>query len=86
MELGDAEARIVQFCEITHLRAHALLGEASGHRRDATCCRGAGELAGLPEADEAARHLGGCGSCGHAEPPLLKIQPPRLRRPRSAAP
>jgi len=77
MELGDAEARIVHFCEITHLRAHALLGEASGHRRDATCCRGHGELAARPEAEP---HLGGCGSCGHAEPPLLQIQPAALRR------
>jgi radical SAM protein with 4Fe4S-binding SPASM domain len=85
MELGDVEARVVQFCEITHLRAHALLGEASGHRRDATCCRGRGELAGRPEADAgAAPDVGGCGSCGHAEPRLVQIEPPR-RRPRPPA-
>ncbi len=84
MELGDAEARVAQFCEITHLRAHALLGDGSGHQRDATCCRGTGELAAAPES-ESARHLGGCGSCGHAEPRLVQIQTTRPR-PRSAAP
>lgn len=84
MELGDAEARVVQFCEITHLRADALLGGASGHRRDATCCRGKGELAARPPAEQP---LGGCGSCAHAEPPLLQIQPVALRRrPRSSTP
>jgi hypothetical protein len=79
MELGDAEARVAQFCEITHLRAHALLGEASGHRRDATCCRGKGGLA-AGEDVEPARHLGGCGSCGHAEPGLVQIQRRRTAR------
>ena len=80
LEHGDPEALVARFCEITHLRAHTLLGEASGHRRDATCCRGVGHLASLPDAE---RHLGGCGSCGHApaEAPLLQIG----RRPSRAA-
>ena len=84
MELGDAEARVAQFCEITHLRAHALLGDASGHRRDATCCRGTGELAARPDADASAGPAGSCGSCGHSEPGLVQIQ--TRRRSRSAAP
>lgn len=77
MEMGDPEARIVQFCEITHLRAHALLGEASGHRRDASCCRGRGELAARPDAEQ---HMDGCSSCGHAEEPLLQIERRPARR------
>src|SRR5262249_22632466 len=76
MEMGDLEARVVAFCEITHLRAHALLGEASGHRRDATCCRGKGDLAERPDAE---RRTGGCSSCGHAPSPLLQIERPGTR-------
>ncbi len=31
MEHGDPEAREARFCEITHLRAHAVLGDECGH-------------------------------------------------------
>ena len=40
LELGDACGAVPQFCEITHRRAFALLGAASGHRQDASCCLG----------------------------------------------
>jgi radical SAM protein with 4Fe4S-binding SPASM domain len=68
METGDPEGIIPGFCELTHLRAWAALGERSGHRRDATCCLGKGRLAARPEDEIAARLSGGCGSCGHADP------------------
>jgi radical SAM protein with 4Fe4S-binding SPASM domain len=74
LEHGDAEAMVAHFCEITHLRTHAILGEASGHRRDAACCLG--------RADERAESATspGCGSCGgpSGEPPLIRLQPRRL--------
>lgn len=72
LEHGDPEAVVAEFCEITHLRAWTYLGEASGHRRDATCCRGSGRLASRPDTE---RSLGGCGSCGGppAEPPLIRL-------------
>lgn len=38
METGDAEGFVPQFCTITHLRAFEVMGESSGHRRDASCC------------------------------------------------
>ena len=82
METGDAEAIIPGFCELTHLKAWAVMGEGSGHRRDATCCLGEGHLASRPEDEIEARLTGGCGSCGHADP-----EPPerlvRLERRRS---
>lgn len=68
METGDPEAIIPGFCEVTHLRAWAAMGEGSGHRRDATCCLGDGHLAARPDDEVAARLGGGCGSCGHASP------------------
>ena len=68
METGDPEAIIPAFCELTHLRAHAAMGERSGHRRDASCCLGEGRLASRPEDEIAARLSGGCGSCGHGAP------------------
>ncbi len=74
MENGDPEVAIPAFCEITHLRAHAAMGEASGHRRDASCCLGRG--------GSAAPTVGGCGSCGAApEPPLIQLgrRPERSR-------
>jgi hypothetical protein len=74
MEHGDVEARVVQFCEITHLRAFAAIGDVPGHRRDATCCLGRGGLARQPDAE---RHLGGCGSCGHGgspDPGLIRLE------------
>ena len=57
------------FCEIAHLRAHALMGESSGHREDATCCLGRGTGTALPPAT-------GCGGCGHREsaPALLQVE------------
>jgi radical SAM protein with 4Fe4S-binding SPASM domain len=74
METGDAEALVPQFCEVAHLRAFAALGEAPGHRRDATCCLGSGGEAG----SRRDLHAGsGCGSCGaHVpeRPPLIQIQ------------
>lgn len=80
MENGDPESIVRQFCEITHLRAHAVMGDESGHRRDATCCLGEGRLAAQPDAE---KHLGGCGSCGHssgAQEALIQIKKPsRLR-------
>jgi radical SAM protein with 4Fe4S-binding SPASM domain len=80
MEHGDLEAMVVSFCEIAHLRADAALGSSSGHRRDATCCRGQGRLAALPPEVQALSAGHGCGSCGsHAEttgraPALIQIQ------------
>ena len=68
METGDPEAIIPGFCELTHLKAWAVMGEGSGHRRDATCCLGAGHLAARPQEEIEARLTGGCGSCGHADP------------------
>jgi radical SAM protein with 4Fe4S-binding SPASM domain len=78
MEHGDIEAMVASFCEIAHLRADAVMGASSGHRRDATCCLGEGRLAALP-AEDAAQHLGhGCGSCSSHEatpaaPALIQI-------------
>jgi radical SAM protein with 4Fe4S-binding SPASM domain len=63
MEHGDPEAQVAAFCEIAHERAFATLGEAAGHRRDATCCLGTGRLAPDPSSSRA---LGGCGGCGHS--------------------
>jgi len=83
METGDAESIVPVFCEIAHLRAWASLGEASGHRRDATCCLGGGRLASRPGA-EARAAAAGCGSCGQArgdEGTLLQIT---RRQPRPA--
>jgi radical SAM protein with 4Fe4S-binding SPASM domain len=79
MEVGSIEGVVPQFCEIAHIRAWTVMGEACGHRRDATCCLGHGVLAaGAPE--EAARLAqGGCGSCGQAEPAapaFIQIQRP----------
>jgi radical SAM protein with 4Fe4S-binding SPASM domain len=42
LETGDIQARVPQFCRIAHGLAFALLGEASGHRQDASCCLGGG--------------------------------------------
>ena len=77
LEHGDPESVVVEFCEIAHLRAWAHLGEASGHKLDATCCRGSGRLANRPDAE---RSLGGCGSCGGPpEAALIRLD----ARPRS---
>jgi radical SAM protein with 4Fe4S-binding SPASM domain len=82
METGDPEAIVTGFCELTHLRAFAVMGEGSGHRRDATCCLGQGRLAARPGAEAALS--GGCGSCGNASPEpgprLVRLE----RRPRRA--
>ena len=37
METGDIEGIVPAFCELAHLRAWAVMGEGSGHKRDATC-------------------------------------------------
>ena len=38
MEFGDAEGRVEKYCQITHLRAYSLLGDACGHQADGSCC------------------------------------------------
>jgi radical SAM protein with 4Fe4S-binding SPASM domain len=77
LEHGDPEAAVAQFCEITHLRSFAVLGEGSGHRRDASCCLGRGGTATVSPTG------GGCGSCAHApgpaSPPRIQLQLKRLR-------
>jgi radical SAM protein with 4Fe4S-binding SPASM domain len=82
LDSGDIEAQVPRFCEIAHLRAHAMLGDESGHRRDATCCLGHGTLAAQPAAS---LDLGqGCGSCGHAAAePLIQLgrRPPAPAKP-----
>ncbi len=88
METGDIEGLIPHFCEITHLRAHASIGEKTGHRRDATCCLGNGTLASQPEAKVDLSHPAGCGSCSSSVPvaapePLIQLQ---VRKPRPASP
>jgi radical SAM protein with 4Fe4S-binding SPASM domain len=84
METGDVEGIVPAFCELAHLRAWAVMGERSGHRRDATCCLGHGTLASRPDAEARAALSGGCGSCGNAPPEpdgrLVRIE----RRPRRA--
>ena len=40
METGDIEALVPEFCRIAHGRAFAVMGDASGHRQDASCCLG----------------------------------------------
>jgi radical SAM protein with 4Fe4S-binding SPASM domain len=70
LEHGDVEAMVAHFCEITHLRTHALAPEVPGHRRDATCCLGQAREA----AAEAPAAAGGCGSCSHAGSPEPLIQ------------
>jgi radical SAM protein with 4Fe4S-binding SPASM domain len=76
LEHGDPEKIVAQFCEITHLRTYAVLGEASGHRQDASCCLGGAGTASIPD------DRGGCGSCGEAAalpPPLIQLQRRPLR-------
>jgi hypothetical protein len=85
METGDPEAIIPGFCELTHLKAWAAMGERSGHRRDATCCLGEGRLAAHPEDQAEARLGGGCGSCGHADSEP-KDRLVRLERRRTGSP
>jgi radical SAM protein with 4Fe4S-binding SPASM domain len=80
MENGDVEALIPQFCELTHLRAWAAMGESWGHRKDASCCLGS--PAGRKVAIEPSNVSSGCGSCGsHApsRPALVQIQLARRR-------
>lgn len=73
LEAGDIEAQVPHFCEIAHLRAHAL-GVCDGHREDATCCLGRGSRPALQAAP-------GCGGCGHREPAPALVQVERRRRP-----
>jgi radical SAM protein with 4Fe4S-binding SPASM domain len=85
METGDIEGVVPAFCELAHLRAWAVMGEGSGHRRDATCCFGTGALAARPDAEAKAALSGGCGSCGHADPEPARQRLIRLeRRPQRA--
>jgi radical SAM protein with 4Fe4S-binding SPASM domain len=83
METGDVEGIVPAFCELAHLRAWAVMGEGSGHRRDASCCLGHGTLAARPDAEARAALSGGCGSCGNAAPDagerLVRLE---RRRPR----
>lgn len=86
METGDIEGMIPHFCEITHLRAHAVMAETSGHLKDATCCLGQGKLAAQPEVTVDLSHPAGCGSCSSSvalpvskAEPLIQLQ---VRRPR----
>lgn len=37
-ETGDLEGKVAKFCEVAHLQAFTFMGEASGHRPDASCC------------------------------------------------
>ena len=74
MEHGDPEALVANFCRITHLRAYAVLGDAGGHRRDATCCLGVNGTA--PAA--ATADGGSCGGHGGVPPAsLIQIAPLR---------
>jgi radical SAM protein with 4Fe4S-binding SPASM domain len=77
METGNIEGVVAQFCEIAHLRAHAVMGESCGHRRDASCCLGRGTLAARPPDEVARLAAGGCGSCSSHEtgpPALVQLQ------------
>jgi len=84
METGDIEGVVPAFCELAHLRAFAVMGEASGHQRDATCCFGKGALASRPDAESRAALAGGCGSCGHAAPEPAEKLIQLERRPQRA--
>jgi radical SAM protein with 4Fe4S-binding SPASM domain len=83
MEVGSVEGVVPAFCEIAHLRAFTAMGEACGHRRDATCCLGRGTLAARAPEEAAALARGGCGSCAPAEPAArpayIQIQRPAVR-------
>ena len=74
MEHGDVESLVQNFCEATHLRAHALMAEKSGHRRDASCCLGTGTLARKVDAGTAAVPKSGCASCSSAKPAPTLVQ------------
>lgn len=81
LENGDIEALVPQFCEITHQRVFALMGDTLGHRADASCCLGhaSGRRAKVESSHAPAS---GCGSCAApAVAPLLQIQ----RRPKRPA-
>ncbi len=77
LESGDVETLIPEFCEIAHKRAAAVMGEASGHRSDATCCLGGGQGVARPLVPEPSECGAGCGSCGSASsraPAPLQVQ------------
>lgn len=69
LEHGDIEAAVAAFCEITHRRAHELVGEVPGHRADATCCLG------RPASPDGAPGVvaGSCGSCAHGAPAAVAL-------------
>jgi radical SAM protein with 4Fe4S-binding SPASM domain len=86
METGDLEAVVPQFCTITHARAFAAMGEAGGHRADASCCLGPAVEAA--RASGAAPEAAACGSscgCGSAARDEGLIQVGRARRPAAAS-
>ncbi|HTX66344.1 MAG TPA: radical SAM protein [Opitutaceae bacterium] len=39
LETGDPEGVVATFCEVAHRRAAVFMGDPSGHRADASCCR-----------------------------------------------
>lgn len=75
LEHGDPEAIVAHFCEITHLRTWAVIGEASGHRQDASCCLGSG---GKGERPGTSPGCGGCSDAPAAAGPLIQVQRRRL--------
>ena len=85
METGDAEKLVPKFCEITHGRVFALMGDGYGHRPDASCCLGEARPEGA-RLDAPTPAAAGCGACSQpaAGPPAL-IQLGR-RAPKPAQP
>jgi radical SAM protein with 4Fe4S-binding SPASM domain len=81
MEVGSIEGMVPEFCEIAHLRAFTAMGEACGHRRDATCCLGRGTPAARGAEEVAALAAGGCGACAAPapRPAYIQIQRPVVR-------
>jgi radical SAM protein with 4Fe4S-binding SPASM domain len=57
---GDPEGLVVEFCKATHLRAHHAMGDACGHRADASCCLGRVAASGRTQ-DAAHARIAECG-------------------------
>ena len=74
LETGDIQALVPEFCRIAHGRAFALLGDASGHRQDASCCLGGAASDSPAPASTPARGCGGCSHASPSPPPLLQIE------------
>jgi radical SAM protein with 4Fe4S-binding SPASM domain len=80
LENGDVEKMVPQFCENTHRRVHALMGEGLGHREDASCCLGEKSGRAVP-----AETASACGSgCSEPVPEKHLIQIQRRTRPPAA--